>query len=251
METLSLNLRKTQVELLDAACERRCRARVTVPRLSTDALQVNSRFLALSGAHLWLDWPPAGLSAEDAAATSLEVYFELRSAWFGFRTRALGVGTWMCRRRGPLKAWRLARPLYVERRQQRENFRVSLADLPRVAAHFTSVRAPANTFVAELMDVSAGGLGGIAPADAAPCARAGELYWARFALPEAEPTFEFVVRLMHARPLEGRAALVLGCKFCASEDPERHRRLLACIDRFVLQRQSARLRRPRTVAEGD
>lgn len=251
METLSLNLRKTQTELLDAACERRCRARVTLPRENAEALQMNTRFLGLSAAELWLDWPTAGLSVEDAAAPSVEVYFILRSEWFGFRTRGLGTAVRECPRRGRVQAWQLARPLCLERQQQRDNFRVSLADLPPVAAHFTNISAPTNTFVAQLMDLSAGGLGGIASAEAAPRARAGELYWTRFALPEAEPTFEFVVRLMHARPLDERGALLLGCKFCAGEDPARHRRLLACIDRFVAQRQRARLRRPRTATQGD
>ncbi len=250
MATFSLNRRKTQLELLAAACASRDRARVRRVGGPEAPPVAVTRFLALRDDDLLLDWPLGGLSQNVSSDALVDVHFEREQQRYAFRTRTRGRMIWTCGRRGVVPAWRLAAPLCVEPREQRTNPRVSLTNFGCITARFTNVADPQRMFAARLTNLATGGLGGIAPLSASRVARSGDLYWANFALPHESGPCEPVVRLVHVRANEGAGALSFGGIFCASDGVPAQGEQRTRIERFIFRSQGAALRRTRIFGAG-
>lgn len=243
MPSPCLTRRRTQLELLSAMCAGRQRARVCVPGQDPGKTTVNTRFLALEDESLLLEWPLSPLGVLAGNGRELEVFFEHEGERFAFRSAGLGRVWWVCPRRGHVAAWSMELPLRIDRRQQRSNFRVSLADLAPIPVHFTCTADEASGFAARLVNISAGGLGAVAQADQPATAAVGELHWVRFRLPSQGSPFEFVVRIKHVHTLDPSGTVVLGCVFCGGDDASTQRAHVRRIEQFVAERQRAQLRR--------
>jgi hypothetical protein len=240
-----------QFDLLAEACERQLRARLTWPRQAGGGPAASTRLLGMTRTHLFVSWPSGLASGSSDAGALVEAYFRLRGNWFAFRTKTCGPETWTCPDCGELEAWKLALPTCIERKQQRDHFRVPVTDLGNIAARFTSVDDPASSFTGNLTDVSAGGLAGVAPIDVAERAEPGALFWAEFSLPDNPIAFEFVVRVVRKQPMESQRTVVLGCKFCPGEDPSVFCRQMYLLERFVAERERVRLGRLNALRGGN
>jgi c-di-GMP-binding flagellar brake protein YcgR len=238
-----LTRRKAQLELLAQACQKSHRARVVLAGRASPGPATNTRFLALEPDGVLLQWPADGLNDIPASGATVEVFFEHAGQRYGFRTQTRDRVWRACDREEEGTAWKLALPLRVEYRQQRQHFRVSLADLGPIPADCTSVANEQHSFAGELQSISPGGLRVSAARTDAGALGAGELLWTEFELPGQTGPFEFVVRVAHATLNEESNRVVFGCMFCPGEDCTSHHAQLDRIERFVAQRERARLRR--------
>jgi hypothetical protein len=239
---LQLTRRKTQLELLEQACE--ARRRVRVARLGDGTGEgVSTRFLAIQPDGLLLDWPQESLANEDISGALLAGFFEHQGRCYGFRTTSCGRAWWLCSRRGRVAAWKLALPLRVELRRQRGHCRISLADIAPIPGRCTSVLNPERTVPIELHNISCGGLLATAPppGDLEVCPD--QTYWMSFDLPGDPASFEFVVRVVHKDTVTTRGRAFFGCMFCPSEDPTVRESQLQRIEQFVATQQQVRQRR--------
>lgn len=233
MSASTLVRRKVQLEALQQACAARRRVRVTPAGACEARGTVHTRLYELTTTDVLLEWPTA-LVAPTGEGVIVDVYFPHEDELLAFRTRSLG----RLRCDSHMLAtvlWRLDLPVCIENRQQRRQVRVSLDEVEPLMVRFINQRDE-TSFAAQLTNLSASGLGALAPADALPHARTGELYWTRFTLPGEPAPVELVVRLVHNRPLLPQQAAQLGCVFCAGEDPAAHNDRIGRIADFVAQR---------------
>ncbi|MEW6250265.1 MAG: PilZ domain-containing protein [Planctomycetota bacterium] len=249
MAFLSLQRRRTQLELLAEVCARRAPVRITSAPWAAQRGLARTRFAALEPNGILVDWPVAGVGSIPVSGATVDLYFEHAGLGLGCRTDTLGRAWSMCERRGQVPVWKLAVPLCIEPTQQRRHYRVDLSDLAPLPARCTSTRDPRLSFVTDIQNLSAGGLLGRASGPAGRAARCGDVLWTEFDLPGEPTPFEFVVRVVHVRPARQGTATDLGCMFCPSDDPTRHRRELERIEHFVARRERAQIRRAK--AEGD
>jgi c-di-GMP-binding flagellar brake protein YcgR len=170
------------------------------------------------------------------------VYFEHDGQRFAFRTHVIGPDTWRDARL-ELAAWKLELPEKVERKQQRDHYRVSLLDLGEIPVTFARVDDTDNTFEATLLNISAGGISARAALSLADRISSHEPYWTQFHLPHEPTRFAFVIRVMHVRPNEQQKIVLLGCRFCQLDDPRLHQAQLRRFERYIAGRQRARLSR--------
>jgi c-di-GMP-binding flagellar brake protein YcgR len=250
MQSLPLTRRKTQLDLLSAACGCRQRAHVAQPATDAAGPTVNTRFLALESDGLLLEWPAGSDASRMVEGETVEVSWEHQGERYTFRTQSIGQVWWNCPRRGDIPVWKLGLPLRVQAKQRRTHCRVSLSDLDPIPVRFTSTADSHAAFVARLVNVSPGGLGALAAADEYPDVSVGDLHWAEFELPGQPGRFEFVVRCVHANALSPGGATVVGCAFCPTDDASAHSRQLERIQDFVLSRQYARRRREHAYCAG-
>ncbi len=243
MGALCLTRRRVQLDLLAELCDRRQRARIAFDGNATPNQSIETRFLEFGDSALYMAWPAVGVSEPLRTGADVHVFFETNGERLAFSAVTAGRTISTRGPQGAVSAWALSIPLCIERRQQREYYRVSLADLGPVNVRFTSVQDPEHQFDASLTNVSGGGLGCAAAADQAVGAQPRQLYWTRFALPEDDATFEFVVQLVHARRVAPGESVVLGCMFQPGDDPTTYREQLRRIEHFVANRQRAKLGR--------
>lgn len=239
METLPLTRRKSQLELLQQACEGRYSARVALSVRSTDTTHILTRFLALEPTGVLLDWPPQAIGTNAVSGTPVTVYFEQHGRCFSFRADTRGRVWWCSSGRGQVAAWKLGLPLRIDERNLRANQRILLADIGPVAARCTSVVDPERSFTMRLRNISAGGISATAPLATMTPLHIGTTLWAQFELPGEPGKFEFVVRVAHLHASRPTDTLVLGCAFCPGEDPLPSRTQRARIGQFVARRQKS------------
>jgi len=240
--SLGLCRRKTQLDLLAIVCARRAQARVALPT-STPVGDVPTRFLALEPDRLLLAWPPGGTGGIPVSGARVDVFFVEGGVHYALVAETRGRDLFLTPKGASVAAWVLSVPLRVEQRQQREHFRVSLADLPPVEAVFTATADGRSRFRARLSNISKGGLGAVAWCVGRAEPEVGETYWVDFQLPGLPDPFEFVVRVVHVRPGGPSGGLVIGGVFCAGDDGRMQRGALQRIEAFVLSRERALLRR--------
>jgi hypothetical protein len=180
-----------------------------------------------------LEWPAQGSDLIPISGAPVDVSFEHHAEPFGFRTETRGRMWWSTGAQRQIAAWKLALPLCVESRQPRRHYRVSLAGLPLVTAHCTSVAHAQHTFTALVRNLSVGGLRATATLETGVRLKAGELFWVQFTLPGHQAKFEFVVCVTHVRIIGRQNLVVFGALFCPSEDHSEHHEKLHRIEQFV------------------
>ena len=243
MVALWLTHRKTQLDVLAQACRRRARARVALPGQEADGHWTNTRFLRLENNVLLLEAPISRPPFGVINGATVDVFFAHDDERLAFRTRTAGLTSLAEPGRKPIDAWKLAVPLTIERRQQRAHYRVSLLDIGPVLARFINLTDPEQTFGGRITNISGGGLRTSVPLSDVGDLKLGDLFWTTFELPDDFDPFEFVVRIRHIQEIDSQQAALLGCMFCAGDDPRQYNDQLQRIERFVAQRQRAMLGR--------
>jgi c-di-GMP-binding flagellar brake protein YcgR len=243
MSTVSLSSRKDLHAVLARLCDRRQRVRVT-PAVSGDrAATIHTRFLSLADNVLLLDWPNGGIRDIPARDGIVDVYFEYQGQRYAFRTRTAGRSWSGGAGRVRQVAWKLVPPVRVTPRQQRAHFRISVTDLDPIAVTLCPTDQPETSATGQLVDLSASGFRGTAGLDAADVLRKGRTCWAQFSLPGDETPIELIVRIVHSEPRTANVIVVFGCAVCGGDDPQALRAQQARIQRFVAERERAKLRR--------
>ncbi len=242
MSDTRLTQRRCQVGVLAEACEAQRPARVIPASRRLGTLRtVQTRLVDMTDAELLLAWPEEEPQAELVTGATVDVFFDVGDEQLACRTETRGRSVHVSQSGERVAVWALAVPLFVERRQQREHTRTLLADLGPVPASFTHVAEPELKFEAELLDVSGGGLAGRVSPEVASRCRSGDVYWARFELPGASRSFQFVVRLRRVRTTSQPPGAVIGCRFCPSDDWTQYRAALREIEEFVARRERGKL----------
>lgn len=231
MPSMSLARRKSQLELLAQACAQRqpLRVRTRAPA----GPETSTRFLALHPDGVLLEWPAQGSDLIPISGAVVDVRFEHHAEPFGFRTETRGRMWWSTGAQRQIAAWKLALPLCVEARQPRPQYRVTLSDLPPVAACCTSVSHAHRKFNTHLRSLSARGLRATMALGSGTPLEPGELLWVDFTLPGEQGEYEFVACVTHVRRCERHNLVVFGALFCPSEDQSAHYEKLRRIEDFV------------------
>jgi len=140
----------------------------------------------------------------------------------------------------------LSLPLRVERKQQRAAFRISPPALdPPLEARCTSTIERDLKFTLRVTNVSCSGIAGVTTDPVAKRVRVGDLFWSEFVLPGDQQKIEFIVQLAYYHTIRqsGDQRTKLGCGFCPTDDPITHEDNLRRLERFVMERQQAMLKR--------
>jgi hypothetical protein len=202
--------RAAQADLLRRACALRVLVRAAV----ADASPWSARIVSLRPDGLTLAAEPAGAVAQ---AASMEVRFALEDGAYRLSARVRHAApSAVCEARGTIE---LCWPLRIERELRRVAVRIGAAELPTIVVRMSEIKDPQRRFLACLCDVSRGGLGVIAPSHQVETLRAGAMYCAMFELPDEPGPFEFPLRLVHGRPVEGALKHRLGWAFLAGDGP--------------------------------
>jgi c-di-GMP-binding flagellar brake protein YcgR len=247
METVCLNERAGQLQVLSEICERRDPVRVAMPSLGADkSFTVQTRFREMGDDYLHFEWPnrQKGL-AEHVAGIKVEAFFRYDGQRLSFRAKSLGRVAALDQQNRTIPVWRISLPATIVQKQQRDAYRVPLSDLPPIPTQLVKVGENPFQFVAKLHNISAGGLACVGPSATKGLIEEGDLLQARFALPEIEADIEILLQIMHLRPLPEQESVFLGCSFCPGDDPRAQRDRLRHIEQFIAQRQRARLQRQR------
>jgi hypothetical protein len=235
MATLLLTRRRTQLALLAQACRERRRARILEPGTAQRGIApTETRFAALEADAVLMQWPRRVSGRIAHSGATVDVYFHDGDHLLGFRTQTRGRASCVLGSGTHVAAWKLGVPLCVEPREQRHRRRVQLPAQPPTIARCTRVSDGRHSFAARLENLSTGGLQVQAPLTEAAWVRPGEGLWIQFTPPGQSRACDFVVRVVHASPQTGTGTVVLGCRFCPSDDAVEHHRRLACVQLGLL-----------------
>lgn len=238
----SRSRRKNQLEMLAEACQHRQRARIVPADDSAQNVMANTRLLELGDHGLYVEQPTVTDRHASLAGQLVDVYFEHDGQRFAFQSSVIGPDVWRDAR-CELAAWKLEPPKQIERRQQRDHYRVSMLDLGAIPVTFTRVDNAEDVLEATLLNISAGGISGRVPIGLAERVSVGDAYWTHFHLPDEPARFEFVARVMRVRCVEEQGIVLLGCRFCPTDEPRLHQAQLRRFERYIAERQRARLSR--------
>jgi len=230
--------RRAQLELLAAACDGGHLARLAVRTPETTTTR-RIRFLALEPDALVISWPGVGEPASGLEANQeVEVYFEHCGERFAFNTRPRNQCVYGAMADAGVSAWKLSLPLRIDRRQQREHFRVALRDQPPLMAQLVPTHAAESRLWVQLTNISCGGFGARFRWSAPEHWQVGGLFWTSFALPYDSAALEFVARLVHWQRDTQGDAVDSGWAFCGGEgDPEEYAHKLTRLRRFIARRR--------------
>ncbi len=234
MSLLTLERRRTQIELLADVCKSHSCARIALRSAGAPATTFATRLLCLERNALWVEWPASETAQAVQPGLSAEVFFDHQGHRFAFTAQMHGRFERSFDALGERVALKLSLPSRIERKQQRESLRVSLAAVGPVTSRLTSMLDSERTLECRLLNLSQGGLAGMANWEAIDSLAIGEVFWAEFELPGDCEMYEFAVRLAHRRrrgkdPKRG----ILGLAFCGGDDQSGNREKLDRIRRFV------------------
>ncbi len=234
MSLLTLERRRTQIELLADVCKSQSSARISLRRAGAQATTFATRLLCLERNALWVEWPASETGQTAQTGRLAEVFFDHQGHRFAFSAQMHGRFERSFDALGERVALKLSLPSRIERKQQRESFRVSLAAVGAVTSRMTSMLDSDRTLECRLLNLSHGGLAALAQWEAIDSLVIGEVFWAEFELPGDSEMYEFAVRLAHRRrrgkdPKRG----ILGLAFCGGDDQSGNREKLDRIRRFV------------------
>jgi hypothetical protein len=240
MAALLLTRRKTQLALLAQACCERRQARILEPGAAQRGIApTETRFMALEADAVLMQWPRRVSGQIAVSGATVDVYFHDGDRLLGFRTQTRGRAAHARGSATHVAAWKLAVPLCVEPREQRQHCRVWLPALPPTIVHCTRVSDGQRSFTARLENLSAGGLQVHAPLTEAGWVRPAETLWIQFTPSGQSCPLDFVVRVVHADPQAGTGTVALGCQFCPSDDGAEHYRRLARVQLGLVQPDGA------------
>lgn len=243
MPVPSLTQRKTQIDLLQTACTLRRPMRVVALGRTLVNASWQTRLLALQPDALLAEWP-AVTGPAIPCGVRVEAFFDYEDRHYALRSVTAGQVHWRSPRTHIVSAWRLQLPIRVELRQQRTARRLTLEEFGEISGRFESLTEGGRTFTAQLLNISAGGLGARVTGDEAGRVRIGELHRVTFVLPGATETFGVIARIVHVQPASNETTVAVGAQFCASDDDTVYRRQLQQFERFAAGRERTLLETP-------
>jgi c-di-GMP-binding flagellar brake protein YcgR len=179
----------------------------------------------------------------------VEVYFKVNHDRFGFDSRAVGHCRIDLNRGTTVEAVRVAPPRFLERRQRRKFYRVSVASLPTIEARLWPIDADSKRslpIMARLCNLSAGGVAILTGADTAQRFVREKEYRLKFRLPDdLEEPFEFYTVVCHVRDVFRGRRQIVGLAFMPGEGTSHHGQAIERIARFVAAQQREQLFRAR------
>jgi hypothetical protein len=102
---------------------------------------------------------------------------------------------------------------------------------------FTHVVDGRRQFKASLTDIGDSGVGVVAcPADL-PELHTGDLFWVEMALPGEQAQSEFIVRLVHLRPVNQKDEVAMGWVFQPTDELANHDKYVRRLEAFIARQQ--------------
>ena len=213
-------------------------------------LQANlhSRFLQVSPECLLLEVPTHNSNPMLLQPGQfVEVYFRRDHERFGFDSRVVGYSQVELASDCIVQAVSIAPPHFLEYRQRRKCYRVSVATLPVVEAQLWPAEAvveQTEPIEARLCNLSAGGVAVVVDRQRWQFT-CDHRYRVQFTLPGGEGPFEFEAAVCHVRHVFQSRRQIIGLAFIPGPDPMDHRRLIDQIAQFVASHQREELFRAR------
>lgn len=239
--------------LLNDAASRNIAAELMVMRGENLQSNLRSRLLFSDSDHVLVEAPTEnGQPVELQPGQFIEVYFKLGHERFGFDTRVVGSTRTSLNQQTTVNALQLAPPHYLERRQRRKFYRISVASLPPIDAqlvHLEENGQASQPIEARLCNMSAGGVAVLADEGQKPRFVSDQTWRIRFTLPVGdEEPFEFNAIVCHVRHVFQSKRQIIGLAFLPGEDQSIHRGSIERLARFVAAQQREQLfRRKRGV----
>jgi hypothetical protein len=232
MACRTLLRRRTQLTLLAQVCEQGGPARVCLR--GRRAVSGTLRLTTLERDGLLAVWEDRCVPEMEVAGRPLEVRFDHDGESYGFRAVSRGRV-----QSGPSgeTALKLSMPLRVDRARQRRHVRLGLQDLPRLDGTFTHVVDARRQFTARLTDIGDGGVGVTARRADVPELYTGDLFWMDLVLPGERSQSEFIVRLVHLRPVRNTDEVAMGWVFQPGDEPASHETYVRRLEAFVARQQ--------------
>lgn len=227
---------KVRDNLMAEAGTKNAAADIIVVRGENLQANLKSRFLRAGPDRVLLEVPmhnnrPAVLSP----GQFVEIYFKIGHERFGFDSRVIGYSRVQTEPDAPVDAIDIAPPHFLEHRQRRKFYRVSVASLPALAARLWPIQADpeqAEAIQARLCNLSAGGVAVLVDRQRWQFAADHE-YRLRFSLPAEDGEFEFIATVCHVRHVFHSRRQIVGLAFLPSDDPMIHRGAIDRIAQFV------------------
>ncbi|MCG3180542.1 MAG: Flagellar brake protein YcgR [Phycisphaerae bacterium] len=238
--------------LLGDAAARNLAADLVVVQGENLQANLKSRFLQHEPDRLLLEVPSHnGRPVVLQPGQFVEVYFKVGNERFGFDSRVVGYTRVDLNEQTAVEALVVAPPHFLERRQRRKFYRISVATLPTIDCRLWPVdadpsRAPA--VKARLCNISAGGVAVLLDGEDSCRFVSDESYRLRFSLPEGQwaaqdeaKQFEFEAVACHVRHVFQNRRMILGLAFLPGGEPVVHRKAIEAIARFVTAHQREQL----------
>ena len=237
MTTASLIRRRNQIQLLETACDERQQARLKLRTPGGSNQSTETMMLAVARDGLWLGWPGQSGPVSGDAGLSVEVTFERDGEQYWFTADTCGRDDDPPMSAGPGPALRLTLPVCVQQAERRNEIRIDLEDHETIEATLVEMGGDCAHDVITVKNLSTGGLGGVMNADRTFKLSHRSMFWAEFQLGDDPKTFDFAVRLIHVRPMDGDLAFT-GWAFCPADDEVAYRANLERLQDFVNTRRS-------------
>jgi c-di-GMP-binding flagellar brake protein YcgR len=221
--------------LLARACEESVHAHLSLRRKATGAGE--ARFVALERDGLLLRWTGSPVAEADLDGQPIEVRFDVEGEQFVFFAVSRGRVEHALDDLGARSVLKLSVPLRLERARRNRLTRINMEGLPPIIGVFTHVVDDRRQFRARLTDVADGGLGVAARTADVPDLHTGDLFWVDFELPGEGARSEFVLRLVHLRPIKNTDELALGWAFQPTDDVADHERFLQRLESGIARQQ--------------
>lgn len=239
MLTALLTRRRDKLTLLDGAAAARCTVRVASIGRRPPVVTA-TRMLALDGESPVLEWPTPAPPQMLAAGAEVDLFFDYEGESLACRTRSEGPCRWTHDVGRAVDAWRFARPLRIERRQQRRAPRIAVEPLAPIDVTCEPLEFAAQRLSGRLVNVSAGGLCTQHSTEDLAGLQVGRVFRIRYRIAETGDAHAIVARVVHVRRPESSDSGVLGWRFCGGDSPELYQAQVQQIEKLVQERGQGR-----------
>lgn len=231
MACRTLLRRKTQLDLLKAACEQRSAAHLSLRGSRSTSRKII--LVEMGDDVLGCLWSDDRIPEAECPGRALEVVFEFDGERLIFQTLSQGTLSWETGDGRTYPGLLLNLPLRVERARRRRQFRLEPPDDPPLECLFTQVVDERRQFRARITDINEGGIGVVARTNEVAPLYTGDLYWTTLSFPDLDAPVELVARLIHLRPIRHTDQLAMGWSFQPGEDRTRLERYLRRLETLL------------------
>lgn len=235
MACRTLLRRKTQMNLLEQACARGLAARLALRGVPMDSEAVELAALERDG--VLVACVAGRIPEAEVKGRPVEVRFEHEGEHYVFRAVTRGCVSRCLPGTETPPRLKLSLPLRLERARRRQHIRLTARDLPLIEGTFTHVVDGRRQFKARLTDIGDGGIGVTARTAEVSQLYTGDLFWVDMELPGEETRSEFVVRLVHLRPVRNTDQLAMGWVFQPTDDVADYERYVRRLEALVAHRR--------------
>lgn len=235
MACRTLLRRRTQLTLLAQACGQGRAARVCMR--GRRQISGTLRLTALERDGVLVTWAEERVPEIEVKGRPLEVRFDYEGESYVFHAVSRGCVGPSSAGSAAKSTLKLSLPLRVERARRRQHIRLNLQSLPRLEGTFTHVVDARRQFKACLTDIADGGVGVTARQADVPQLHTGDLFWVDVVLPGEQTRSEFIVRLVHLRPVRNTDELAMGWVFQPTDELANYESYVRRLEAFVARRQ--------------